>query len=738
MNATAVNNTKIPIYRSLQSHLTLWFLLLGLVPLIVLGVLSLVNANNALKDSIDSTLNGLAETKAHHLNHWFAHSKNIAESLADSPALRGERTSSMIGVNVISRTRNEIESVDIYTSAHSLALDTMRSYADTFEEVDAAFLTDASGTVVVSTNEELVPEGTSLSEIPTIDLERGMQSTYLSDIFLSIDGVTKIFVVGTPIKDQSGKSIGMLAIRTKLDALNDITQDYTGLGQTGESYLVNIDDKLMRTTSRFIQDTVLSQMVDTYPVAQAIDGVTEGNGIYLDYRGEEVLGVWHILEESDLLLLTEIDSSEAYAPAAELSRTVLIIIVVVAVILNIVSIWISRSISKPILTIIKSATQVASGELDVQVKIPHKNELGVLAAAFNQMTENIRSLVEAERRNTKHLQKTVTEYSHFVEKVSEGDLTARLDLTEAYKDTVNSQNDLYTLGLHLTNMVDNLRGMATQVREAASSVSSAATQIQAAATQQSASATEQDAAVTQTVATVEEVRATVMQTSERAQSVADVSQQSVQVSRNGQQAVTDTVQGMDIIRERVESIAENILMLSERTQQIGEIIDTVNALADQSKLLALNASIEAARAGEEGKGFAVVAMEVRQLAEQSRQSTGRVRNILNEIQQATNTAVMVTEEGSKGAESGMTMAQRAGESIRELAATIEEASQSALQIAASTHQQTNGMDQLAAAMAQIRQATAQTVASARQTEQGVHDLTEMAKRLELAAARYSL
>ena len=94
-------------------------------------------------------------------------------------------------------------------------------------------------------------------------------------------------------------------------------------------------------------------------------------------------------------------------------------------------------------------------------------------------------------------------------------------------------------------------------------------------------------------------------------------------------------------------------MLSERTQQIGEIIDAVNALADQSKLLALNASIEAARAGEEGKGFAVVAMEVRQLAEQSRGATSRVRDILSEIQDATNMAVMVTEEGSKGAENGM-------------------------------------------------------------------------------------
>jgi methyl-accepting chemotaxis protein len=123
------------------------------------------------------------------------------------------------------------------------------------------------------------------------------------------------------------------------------------------------------------------------------------------------------------------------------------------------------------------------------------------------------------------------------------------------------------------------------------------------------------------------------------------------------------------------------LSLSERTQQIGEIINTVNAIADQSKLLVLNASIEAARAGEEGRGFAVVAAEVRQLAEQSRRATARVGEILNEIQQATNTAVMVTEEGSKGAEHGMELVNRAGGAILKLAATLEGATQAAVQIA---------------------------------------------------------
>ena len=129
-------------------------------------------------------------------------------------------------------------------------------------------------------------------------------------------------------------------------------------------------------------------------------------------------------------------------------------------------------------------------------------------------------------------------------------------------------------------------------------------------------------------------------------------------------------------------------------------------------------------------------MEVRQLAEQSRQATARINDILNEIQQATNSAVMVTEEGSKGAERGMDLVTHAGEAIRDLATTLAEVTQAAVQIAASTHQQTNGMDQLAAAMQQIKQASAQASASSRQTEQSMRDLNQMARQLEETATNY--
>ncbi|RPJ03074.1 MAG: hypothetical protein EHM39_00315 [Chloroflexi bacterium] len=220
-----------------------------------------------------------------------------------------------------------------------------------------------------------------------------------------------------------------------------------------------------------------------------------------------------------------------------------------------------------------------------------------------------------------------------------------------------------------------------------------------------------DIIVTETLATSEQMRGTIAETSRQAQAVANTAQQSVDVSKAGQDAIAATLAGMEKIQGQVADIAQSILALSERTQQIGEIISAVEEIANQSRLLALNASIEAARAGDEGLGFAVVAREMRQLAGQSQAATARVSSILNEIQRAANNAVMVTEEGSKGAQSGMELAQQAGASIRDLAAVIEEAARVAIQIAASTRQQTNAMNQLVLAMKSIKQASAQTQAS---------------------------
>ena len=261
------------------------------------------------------------------------------------------------------------------------------------------------------------------------------------------------------------------------------------------------------------------------------------------------------------------------------------------------------------------------------------------------------------------------------------------------------------------------RSFIHQLTNAAEQLTQASLNILMATSAQSTSASEQAAAINEITSTINEVKQTSQQALEKAQAVIGVAERSVEASKVGGRAVEQSIEGMHQIKEQVESIAEKILALSEQTQMIGEIIATVNDIAEQSKLLALNASIEAAKAGEHGKGFAVVSMEIRNLAEQSKQATVQVRKILGEIQKATNSAVIVTEEGSKRVEVGVELANSAGINIHQLSEAIEESARMAKQIAASAKQQSVGMEQVSIAMANINKASTENVKSIKQTEQ---------------------
>jgi methyl-accepting chemotaxis protein len=317
------------------------------------------------------------------------------------------------------------------------------------------------------------------------------------------------------------------------------------------------------------------------------------------------------------------------------------------------------------------------------------------------------------------------------ERVAGGDLTVAVPVTA-------SRDELGSLLQTFQRMVKNLRSQTLEIQEGVNVLAASAGEILASTSQVASSAAETASAVNETTVTVEEVKQTTLVTSQKARQVSDSAQKSLQVSHHGRKSVEDAVQGMSRIREQMETIAESIVSLSEQSQAIGEIIATVNDLAEQSNLLAVNAAIEAAKAGEHGKGFAVVAQEVRSLAEQSKQATAQVRTILNDIQKATNAAVMATEQGSKAVEAGEKQSIEAGESIRLLADSITESANASTQIAASSQQQMVGMDQVALAMENIKEASTLGVTGTQQAEQSAHNLHELGQKLKRLVEQFKL
>lgn len=472
------------------------------------------------------------------------------------------------------------------------------------------------------------------------------------------------------------------------------------------------------------------------------------SGVQLE-RNEKMRSIANaLIDESDKAAEAAVLQSQQLAKE---SLQLLVTIGILSIVLAFVAVvYLNNVIAKPMREITGIAGQISYGDLSVNIPLYQRtDEVGMLVQAFGNMVKSLQEMAEvAQRVSTGELSVTVKpqsekdvlgnafavmtanlkEMASVAQRIAGGDLTV----------TVEPQSEKDVLGNAFRLMVENLRKITRELQEGVSVVGSSGSEIMAATTQVASGVAETATSVSETTTTVEEVKQTAQVSSQKAKYVMESAQKVSQASQTGRKSVEELIEGMSRIRGHMESIAESITRLSEQGQAIGEIIATVNDLTEQSNLLAVNAAIEAAKAGEQGKGFAVVAQEVRSLAEQSKQATGQIRAILNDIQKATSGAVMATEQGSKAVEVGVKQSTTAGESIRMLAEGVAEAAQAATQIAASSQQQSAGMDQVASAMESIRQASSQNVASTKQAELSAKMLHELGQKLQQIVERYKL
>lgn len=250
----------------------------------------------------------------------------------------------------------------------------------------------------------------------------------------------------------------------------------------------------------------------------------------------------------------------------------------------------------------------------------------------------------------------------------------------------------------------------------ASVMASSSTEIAVAVEQQERTVSQQAVSVSQTTTAMDELSVASLQSAEQATSAATSANQVLVLVEGVDRANSWRSSDHESLRDKVEQIAKQILELSDKTNQIGTISTLVSDLANQTNMLALNAAVEASRAGEQGKGFSVIALEIRKLADQSRKSAERIGLLVTDIQNATNSTVMVTDEGTKTVESVIS-------AINDIALNNQ-------QISLTSKQQAIAIQQVVDAMNSINQGANQTASSISQTRVSTRQLNEAALSLK--------
>jgi len=380
-----------PIKKSLLLKLVTSFSLLSLVTVSLVAIMAYVLARDALKQSVFDRLSVATSLKDYEINQWLNTQYQDVLLSAQLPEVKDQ-------AEILLTQKDWAEQSIYYQASYDTISQYFKDLAAIKPNLKETSILTTGGIVVFSTNKALEDKYQPLGSTTTYFTpeESNFKPTFYTS---SITGKTAI-TFATPILDQLDNRIGVIAITLDLKEVDDLIRERTGLGETGETYLVG---RLERKNSFIVSEQSDSKKYSEGISSLGIDTAAEGKngtGLYLNYDGVPVIGVYRWLEQQNLALLAEINQKEAFAPAQKLARNILLIGVGSAGVLLIGVYLLSRRIIKPIRAITDAATHLAVGDLYHKAPVLSQDEIGILAQAFNQMAEQLRdSFITLEKTN---------------------------------------------------------------------------------------------------------------------------------------------------------------------------------------------------------------------------------------------------------------------------------------------------------------------------------------------------
>jgi signal transduction histidine kinase len=377
-----------------MARLVGYFLLLSLLTVALVVYMAYVRATETLKESIFDRLGAVASLKEDGLNRWVDDQRRDVVFIAWLPEVRAQAGKLSLASQPGSdpdtagpAQPGRSEQDGVAQTAYALLSEYLKFVVTSTSDSEELFILDLNGDIILSTDKS--HEGQSRAD--ELYFIQGQSSTYVQNVYTSRLTGRPTITIATPLFDENKRRVGVLGSHLNLARIDRIILEHTGLGESGETYLVDRSNAFVSASRFSVEPSPEASSVRSTGIDAALQGI-DGAGLYLNYRGTPVIGVYRWIEDREVALLAEMSQSEAFKPARQLAWTILLIGLVTVGLLAVGVYLLARQIARPILAITQTATQVAGGDLTRMAPVLTQDEVGMLARVFNQMIDELRAL----------------------------------------------------------------------------------------------------------------------------------------------------------------------------------------------------------------------------------------------------------------------------------------------------------------------------------------------------------
>src|SRR3989339_671976 len=377
----------VNLFSGIRRKLLCWFLFLSILPIMVVAILTYRYARETIKNELLNEESFLAEGIKNHIQTILNAGEYSSQFFASDEFIRRH-------LEILNHNPNDKHIVRKFNDYMVYKTNLNKDFYETF-------VLNTAGIIVASSSANSIGR----IEFGADYFYYGKDGPYVKDVYADENTREYSIAFAAPVlKKRSGKFLGVLVIRYNANKLNEITAGkkvdvkedvgtFLRRGKTSEAYIVN-ENHLMITGSRFEENAILSQLVNTEPVTTALNSGKEVVGVYKNYMRRNVIGATRYLKKTGWVLLVETDESEAYSPISEFKYRAITVVVICIIGVVFISLFVSRGIINPIILLVKGMKRVAAGDLNIRVESRLKDELGELTDSFNYMTNDIKDARE--------------------------------------------------------------------------------------------------------------------------------------------------------------------------------------------------------------------------------------------------------------------------------------------------------------------------------------------------------